>query len=88
MMNDLVNGLFELLAALFVLNHCRVLMRDRAVAGVSVVSVAFFTTLGLWNLLYYPSLGQSFSFICGLFVAAANALYIGMLVYFRRCRSC
>lgn len=79
---DLVNGLFEALAGLFVLNHCRVLRRDRAVAGVSIASVIFFTTWGFWNLLYYPALGQSLSFIGGIFVVAANIYYVWLLLYF------
>lgn len=83
---DLVNGLFEALAGLFVLNHCRVLRRDRAVAGVSIASVAFFTLWGVWNLYYYPSLGQSLSFFGGLFVVAANAFYVGLLLFYSNIR--
>ena len=81
---DLVNGLFEALAGLFVLNHCRVLRRDRAVAGVSIASVVFFTAWGVWNLFYYPALGQSLSFIGGLFVVVANGLYVGMLLSYSK----
>ena len=81
---DLINGLFEAFAGIFVLNHCRVLRRDRAVAGVSIASVAFFTAWGVWNLFYYPTLGQSLSFIGGLFVVVANALYVGMLLSYSK----
>lgn len=81
---DLINGLFEAFAGIFVLNHCRVLRRDRAVAGVSIGSVAFFTAWGVWNLFYYPTLGQSLSFIGGLFVVVANGLYVGMLLSYSK----
>ena len=77
---DLINGLFEALAGLFVLNHCRVLLRDRAVAGVSIASVAFFTVWGVWNLWFYPNLGQFWSLIGGLFVVVANASYVALLI--------
>lgn len=78
---DLINGAFEALAGLMVLNHCRVLMKDKAVRGVSIASVAFFTAWGVWNLHYYPALDQTASFAGGLVVVAANApLYVAMLL--------
>lgn len=79
---DLINGTFEAVAALFTLNHCRVLLRDRAVAGVSVASMAFFTLWGVWNLWYYPSLGQAWSFAGGALLVLANAVYVALLLRF------
>jgi len=81
---DFVNGLFELSAGFFVLNHCRVLRLHKETRGVSLASVCFFTLWGLWNLYYYPALNQPLSFYGGLFVVAANALYVGMMVSYRR----
>ena len=81
---DAVNGGFETLAGVMVLNHCRVLLAQRSVRGVSVTSCVFFTLWGLWNLIYYPSLGQSMSWVGGMFVVAANVVYVGLLVHFRR----
>jgi hypothetical protein len=80
---DFINGLFEAFAGLFVLNHCRVLYAHKQVRGVSLASVAFFTLWGIWNLYYYPALGQPMSFYGGLFVVAANAFYVGMMVHYR-----
>ncbi|HLP97510.1 MAG TPA: hypothetical protein VK149_03595 [Sideroxyarcus sp.] len=80
---DLINGLFEIGGGVFVLNHCRVLYADKQVRGVSLVSVAFFSLWGCWNLYYYPSLNQPLSFYGGLFVTAANALYLGMACRYR-----
>lgn len=82
---DFVNGSFELLAGFFVLNHCRVLRLHKQARGVSLTSVCFFTLWGLWNLYYYPALNQPLSFYGSLFVVAANALYVGMMV--RYCRA-
>jgi uncharacterized membrane protein YfcA len=81
---DLVNGLFELLAGVFVLMHCRQLYKDKMVRGASVVATIFFTTWGFWNLYYYPSLEQWFSFVGGLGIVAANALWVGMMLYYIR----
>ena len=81
---DIVNGTFEALAGLMVLNHCRVLYRDKLVRGVSAVSTAFFFAWGLWNLFYYPHLSQWWSFVGGLVIVAANCLWLGLMVYYIR----
>jgi hypothetical protein len=79
---DFINGSFEAVAALFTLHHCRVLLRDRAVAGVSIASMAFFTLWGVWNLWFYPHLGQTWSFAGGVLLVAANAVYVALLFRF------
>lgn len=79
---DVINGLFEALAGLMVLNHCRVLRQHKEVRGVSILSCAFFTAWGFWNLFYYPHLGQMWSFVGGLVIVAANALWVGMMVVY------
>lgn len=82
-MNDLINGTIELLAGMFVLNHCRVLFAHKQARGVSLVSVGFFTLWGIWNLYYYPALNQPISFFGAVFIVAANAAYLGLLVCYR-----
>lgn len=79
---DLINGSFEAVAALMTLNHCRVLLRDRAVAGVSIASMAFFTLWGVWNLWFYPHLDQTWSFAGGVLLVVANAIYVALLCRF------
>ncbi|MFA6015860.1 MAG: hypothetical protein WC742_12415 [Gallionellaceae bacterium] len=81
---DAINGTFELSAGFFVLNHCRVLREHQEVRGVSMLSIGFFTLWGLWNPYYYSALQQPLSFYGGLFVVAANALYLSMIVHYRR----
>lgn len=81
---DYINAAFEAAAGVFVLNHCRVLLRDRETRGVSIVSTAFFMVWGFWNVFYYPTLQQPFSAAAGVFVAVANAIYIGLMVHFKR----
>lgn len=78
-MNDLINASFEFGAAIAILNNCRVAYRDKIVGSVSLLSCAFFTLWGAWNIYYYPSLGQSYSFYCGVLVLLANLLWVGML---------
>jgi len=80
---DQINGTFEFLGALFILNHCETLFRDKHVAGVSVLSTAFFFMWGMWNLFYYPHLNQTFSFYGGICISVANMLYIALLVHYK-----
>lgn len=81
---DAINGTFELAAGAFVLNHCRRLYRDKILRGVSLVSVAFFTVWGIWNLYYYPALGQSVSFYGAMLVLVSNAIYLSMAMHYRQ----
>ena len=83
MLADFTNGMFEILGGLMILNHCRVVIKDKAVAGVSVLSTAFFTSWGFWNLYYYPSLDQWWSFAGGIAIAAANLLWVALLIKYR-----
>jgi hypothetical protein len=84
---DLVNGGYELLASLLVANHCRVAYKDKAVAGVSILSVALFATWGLWKLFYYPHLGQWFSLAAGMILMSANIAWVCLLLRYRSARS-
>ena len=80
---DLINGAFEAVGAFLILNHCRAVLHDKAVAGVSVLSTAVFAVWSFWNLYYYPSLGQWWSFTGGLAIVVANCWYVSLLVKHR-----
>lgn len=81
---DLINASFEAMASAAVLNHCRALLRDRTVNGVSTASTGFFFAWGLWNLFYYPHIGQPLSFAAGIAVTASNCLWLVLLVVFSK----
>ena len=87
MIADLINGTFEILGGLMVLNHCRIVWRDKAVAGVSILSIIFFMTWGIWNLYYYPSLNQWWSFLGGIAIVIANVLWVVLLIKYRKPRN-
>ncbi len=80
---DLVNAGFELCATLFILNNSRVAFKQKMVAGVSIISIMFFTSWGFWNIYYYPHLGQALSFYCGIGVVIANMIWVSILLYYR-----
>ncbi len=81
---DVINGTFEFLGGFFILNHCRVLFQEKKVAGISIISNTFFTLWGIWNLYYYPYLGQWLSFCGGLFIVLSNMLWIAMMLHYRK----
>lgn len=81
---DLINGLFEALGSIFVALSCIKLYKDKQVHGVSALTVGFFTSWGLWNLFYYPHLGQFWSSVAAGLVALVNAAWLGMIFYYRR----
>lgn len=84
MTNDLINGSFELFAGLlYIINVVR-LVKDKEVKGVSWIPVSFFTLWGGWNLYYYPSLNQTFSFIGGICIFVVNAIWLLLVFYYRQ----
>lgn len=84
MIADFINGAFEALAGVAVLNHCLSVLRQKQVKGVSILSTIFFASWGAWNLWYYPSLSQWASFWGGISVFAANLFWIGLMLKYRK----
>jgi len=81
---DLANAIKEVVAGLFCWNNVRLLIRDKEVKGVSILTIAFFSLWGYWNLYYYPWLNQILSFIGGLVVVSANTTWVILAVYYTR----
>ena len=79
---DTTNGLLELAGGVFVMLSIFKVIDDKKVRGVSWVHVSFFTVWGVWNLYYYPSLDQWFSFVGGLFLVSVNAVWVALLLYY------
>lgn len=81
MINDAINGGFELVGAVFVWANVVRLRRDRVVRGVYWPTMGFFAAWGFWNLWYYPSLDQWFSFAAGIVLVAGNAAWVVMVLW-------
>jgi hypothetical protein len=81
---DLINGLFEFLGGVLICLSIYKLHKQKIVRGVSPLPVAFFALWGYWNLLYYPSLHQWFSFFGGLVVVTANTIWVIQMYYYLR----
>lgn len=80
---DAINGLFEAGGGIFLLNNCRIVLRDKAVKGISILSTAYFAAWGAFNIFYYPSLHQWFSFCGGILIVVSNLIWIFLLLKYR-----
>lgn len=81
---DFINGSFEAIGAWATWANVARLRADRRVAGVDWRSMAFFTGWGLWNLFYYPHLGQWLSFAGGALLVSGNVAWVALALKYRR----
>lgn len=81
--NDLINGSFELISGIISLINIKQLIKDKTLKGISWIPTFFFTLWGMWNLYYYPSLGQTLSFIGGLGIFITNAIWLILVLYYK-----
>jgi hypothetical protein len=83
MHNDLINGCFELFGGLLFIINIVKLIKDKKINGVSWVPTMFFTLWGAWNLHYYPSLGQMYSFWGGVIIFIVNFIWLILVFYYK-----
>ncbi len=81
---DEVNALFELGGGVLLWLNVKSLWKDKQVRGVSFAPFAFYLGWGIWNLFYYPALGQIWSAIAGVNVVLANLAWVVLALRFRR----
>lgn len=72
---DQINGVFEFIGALFTLKNALQVVKDEGYAGIWLPGILFFFSWGFWNLFYYPSLGQMWSFAGGVALVTANLIW-------------
>lgn len=80
---DVVNGGFEFLAGFVNLLNVWRLYKDKMVKGYNAWAFVFFTSWGFWNLYYYPSLNQWFSFWGGICICTSNMLWLALAYRYR-----
>ena len=79
---DFLNGSFETIGGVIIFLNCWKLYQDKEVKGVVWQLTIFFSAWGLWNLYYYPYLGQQFSFVGGLLMVIANTVWIAQVIWY------
>lgn len=79
----MVNGALEFCGALMLVKNVLRLAKDKEVKGVTWWATAYFMGWGFWNLFYYPSLDQWYSFIGGCCIVTINVIWLAMMLYYR-----
>jgi hypothetical protein len=80
---DTINALFEGFGALFLFADCHKLQLHKELRGVYWPGRVFWALWGLWNVFYYPAIGQPLSFAMGVSVLAANVLWCALAIRYR-----
>jgi hypothetical protein len=81
---DLINGLFEFIGSVFLWLNVYRLYNDKMVRGYDWKTTAFFSSWGIWNLYFYPSLDQMWSFAGGCSIVLANTVWLAQMYYYRK----
>jgi len=81
---DIINGLFESCGALMLSRSVWMTYKAKKTEGVSILAIIYFSSWGLFNLFYYPSLNQPFSFLGGCLCTLTNLIWCGQIFYYRR----
>lgn len=79
---DIINGIFEALGFAFILPSIWKLSVEKEVRGVSWLHASFFWVWSLWNLHYYPALGQWCSFAGAIMLFVTNTIWVAQLLYY------
>lgn len=79
---DIINGIFELGGGMLMWLSIMKLHKDKIVKGVHWAPVMFFALWGFWNLYFYPSLNQWYSFVAGIILVTTNTVWVLQLMYY------
>lgn len=85
---DFINALFEGIGGGMMWLNVRQILKDKSVRGVHLGPSFFFNSWGLWNLFYYPHLGQPWSFLGGVVMTLASLTWTGIAIYMKRRGTC
>lgn len=81
---DHINGAFEFVGSLLTWGNAVRVYKDRGYAGIYLPATVFFFFWGLWNLFYYPSLRQWWSFVGGASLVLANYVWVFAMIHYGR----
>lgn len=81
---DVINGLFESFGAIMIVLNILAIIRDQELKGVHWGPTIFFTAWSFFNLWFYPANGLWFSFLGACSIVVTNAIWLGLVLYYRR----
>lgn len=79
---DIINGIFEFGIGVFQYRNVQLIRKQREIKGVHWSITAWTSIWGLYNLYYYPSLSQWFSFSGGILIATMNITWLAHALYY------
>lgn len=82
--NFFINGAIEFGGSVFLLKNVFQMAKDKMLRGYHWHATVFFMTWGFWNIYYYPSVGDWYSFTGGLFIVSVNTFWLGQVWYYRK----
>jgi hypothetical protein len=81
---DFINGAFEFIGSVLTWMNVYRVWKDKGYAGIYAPAIIFFFSWGVWNLFYYPHLGQWWSFFGGCSIALANFVWVTLMFRYGR----
>ena len=84
---DLTNAFFEVIGFFLICVSVRDIRKSKGYAGISLAQICFYCSWGLWNVVYYPKIGQTYSFFAGILVLIANATWVAHAIYYGKISS-
>lgn len=81
---DIINGIFEIVATILMGINVLKLYKEKSIKGIYWPVQGFFTGWGIFNLFYFNSLNQKFSFIVGIFLSLVSIAWTLMAAYYSK----
>lgn len=77
-------ALLFIFCSLVTLDHVRTILRDRQVAGVSLLPSYVFITTNLFEVYYFGRLGDWWTVTGAILMAISNLTWLGLVLHFKR----
>jgi hypothetical protein len=81
---DTINSLFEISAGFIFWFNIVEITIDKQVKGISFCACIYFLIWAYWNIYYYFSIGQTYSFWGAVFLAMPNTIWILLVMKYKR----
>lgn len=83
-MIDIVNSFFELAMFFASIINIHRLYEHKTIRGIHWLTVVIASLWGVWNLFYYPSLNQWWSFSAGILLVISNSIWLFLVFYYAK----
>ena len=83
MLPDAINAGFEVFASVVSTLSLIAIYKAKRIIGVSPWPTVFFSVWGMWNLFYYPHLGQVWSTLAAGCMLGVNMIWLYMYYQFK-----